>query len=116
MGPMRVLEAIISLVVVVILSVLIIITVNTLTRSESRLIGIICWAIVGFVTVIWVYQGKLDEERAGHRAEMEWAEENLKKAHTLSIMNHPQPNITKTGGPITGETKQDLATHRIESL
>ncbi len=111
---MKVLAAIISLVVGVILSVLIIITVNTLTRSEFHLIGIIYGAIVGFVTAAWVYQGKLDQERACHRAEMEWAEENLKKAHTLSNMNHP--HIAKIRDSLAGEAKIGSAPHRIDTL
>lgn len=113
---MRVLAAITSLVVGVILSVLIIITVNTLTRSDSHLIGIIYGAVVGCVTAVRFYQGKLDQERACHRAEMEWAEENLKKAHTLSNMNHRQLNVSKIRGSTAGETEQGSAPHRIDTL
>ena len=77
------LEAIALLMVVTVLFLLAIFAASILTRTEPNLLYTVFGAVVGFVTAASIYQGQLDDERARHKAELEWAEENLKKAQLL---------------------------------
>lgn len=80
---MRILEALVLLTAAGILFVLAMIAASAITRAEPNLLYTVFGAVVGFVTAASIYQGTIDQERARHRAEMEWAEENMKKTRLL---------------------------------
>lgn len=80
---MQILEAVVLLIAVAILFVLAMNAAAAITQTEPNLLYAVFGAVVGFVTAASIYQGAIDDERARHNAEMEWAKENMKKMRLL---------------------------------
>jgi hypothetical protein len=80
---MRILEALVLLTAAAILFVLAIIVASAITQAEPNLLYTVFGAVVGFLTAASIYQSTIDQERARHNAEMDWAEENMKKMRLL---------------------------------